>query len=65
MKEMGCPPSMSARLGLMIAFQKARLHLPDITEAFMILLKRFDFMPKSLLEAHSFSFNHLVELFLM
>lgn len=65
MKEMGCPPSIGARLGLMMALQKARLHLPDITEAFMMLLESFDFMPESLLESHSFSFNHLVELFLM
>lgn len=63
MKEMGCPLSMSARLGLMMAVQKARLHLPDITEAFLILLKSFDFMPESLLEICSFSFNYLVELF--
>lgn len=56
---------MSARLGLMMALQKARLHLPDITEAFMILLRSFDFMPESVLETHSFSLNHLVELFLM
>lgn len=63
MKGMGYLLSMSARLGLMMALQKVRLHLSDITEAFLILLKSFDFMPESLLEIRSFSFNHLVELF--